>query len=181
MILAGIIAGLPTFLGQTISVYDRSQIFTFALFFAVVALTIAAIVVMHEAVRNIPVQYSRQVRGARLSGAVSSHIPLRLNMGGVIPIIFAISIVLLPSVIGQFFANARTEFVREGAQWLFQTFQNQLVYGIAYFVLVFGFSYFYTSVVFHPDRVAENLQQQGGFIPGIRPGQNTSQYLVQGE
>ncbi|MFH1404470.1 MAG: preprotein translocase subunit SecY [Patescibacteria group bacterium] len=177
LIFAGIIAGLPTFLGQTISIFDKSQLVTVVLFALFVVLTIVGIVLMNEAQRNIPVQYARQVRGSRLSGAVSSHIPLRLNMGGVIPIIFAISIILLPSVIGQFFINARTEFIREAAQWLIQTFQNQLVYGIVYFVLVFVFAYFYTAVIFHPDRIAENLQKQGGFVPGIRPGPNTADYL----
>ena len=98
-------------------------------------------------------------------------------MGGVIPIIFAISIVLFPTVIAQFFLNAKTEFLRDAATWTLQTFQNQTVYGITYFVLVFVFAYFYTSVIFHPDQVAENIQKQGGFIPGIRPGKQTADYL----
>ena len=177
LILAGIIAGLPTQLGQTLTVYDRSQIITLILFVVAVIVTIIGIVVMNEAQRNIPVQYARHVQGARLSGAVMSHIPLRLNMGGVIPIIFAISIILFPTVIAQFFLNARTEFLREAATWTLQLFQNQVFYGIIYFVLVFLFTYFYTAVIFHPDRVAENIQKQGGFIPGIRPGKSTSDYL----
>ncbi len=177
MILAGIVAGLPTFLSQSLSIYDRSQLVTMILFLAVTILTVVAIVVMNEAQRNIPVQYARQVRGSRLSGAVTSHIPLRLNMGGVIPIIFAISIVLFPTVIAQFFLNAKTEFLREAATWTLQVFQNQLFYGITYFLLVFLFTYFYTAVIFHPDQVAENVQKQGGFIPGIRPGKNTADYL----
>ena len=132
---------------------------------------------MHEAQRNIPVQYARAVQGSRLSGAVTSHIPMRLNMGGVIPIIFAISIILFPTVIAQFFLNAKTEFLRTAATWTLQVFQNQLIYGILYFVLVFLFAYFYTAVIFHPEEVAENIQKQGGFIPGIRPGKQTSDYL----
>ncbi len=177
MIFAGIIAGLPTFLSQALAVYDRSQLITAILFAVLAILTIVSVVVMNESQRNIPVQYARQVRGARLSGAVSSHIPLRLNMAGVIPIIFAISIILFPSVIAQFFLNARTEALRDAAQWVLQVFQNQLIYGIAYFVLVFVFTFFYTSVVFRPEQVAENIQNQGGFIPGIRPGKNTADYL----
>ncbi len=177
IIFAGILAGLPTFLGQALAVYDRSQLVTAIAFLVMVTVTIVAIVIMNEAHRNVPVQYARQIRGARLSGAVSSHIPLRLNMGGVIPIIFATSIILFPTVLAQFFINARTPFIRDAAQWVLQAFQDQLLYGVAYFLLVFAFTYFYTSVVFHPDRVAENLQKQGGFIPGIRPGKPTAEYL----
>lgn len=177
LILAGIIAGLPTLLSQTLSVYDRSQLITLILFVIVAVITVVGIVIMNEAQRNIPVQYTRHVQGARLSGAVTSHIPLRLNMGGVIPIIFAISIILFPTVIAQFFQTAKTELLRNIAEWTIRIFQDQLFYGIAYFVLVFFFAYFYTAVVFHPDRVAENIQKQGGFIPGIRPGKNTSEYL----
>ncbi len=177
LILAGIIAGLPTFLSQSFAVYDKSQLITFILFLLVSIITVVAIVIMNEAERNIPVQYARQVRGSRIAGSVSSHIPLRLNMGGVIPIIFAISIVLFPTVIAQFFLNAKSEALRSAATWTLQIFQNQLFYGIIYFSLVFLFAYFYTAVVFHPDQVAENIQKQGGFIPGIRPGKNTADYL----
>jgi preprotein translocase subunit SecY len=177
LILAGIIAGLPTLLSQSLVVYDRSQLITMILFAVAAVITVIGIVIMNEAQRNIPVQYARHVQGARLSGAVTSHIPLRLNIGGVIPIIFAISIILFPTVIAQFFLNARTELLREIANWTIQLFQNQLFYGVIYFVLVFLFTYFYSAVVFHPDQVAENIQKQGGFIPGIRPGKNTSEYL----
>lgn len=177
MILAGIIAGLPTTLSQSLAVYDRSQLITMILFVVAAIVTVVGIVIMNEAQRNIPVQYARHIQGARLSGAVTSHIPLRLNMGGVIPIIFAISIILFPTVFAQFFLNARTEILRNAASATIQLFQNQIFYGVAYFVLVFLFTYFYSAVVFHPDQVAENIQKQGGFIPGIRPGKNTSDYL----
>jgi preprotein translocase subunit SecY len=177
VILAGILAGLPTTLSQSLAVFDKSQLITLALFTVATIVTVISIVIMHEAQRNIPVQYARQMHGSRISGAVSSHIPLRLNMSGVIPIIFAISIVLFPTVLSQFFLNAKTEFLRTAANWTLQVFQNQIVYGVIYFVLVFFFSYFYTAVIFHPDRVAENIQKQGGFIPGIRPGKPTAEYL----
>ncbi len=177
LILAGIIAGLPTFLSQSLSVFDSSQLVTVILFLVATLITVVSIVIMNEAERNIPVQYARQVRGSKLSGSVQSHIPLRLNMGGVIPIIFAISIILFPSMIAQFFVNARTEILRDVANWTIQIFQNQLFYGVSYFLLVFLFAYFYTAVIFHPDQVAENIQKQGGFIPGIRPGKNTAEYL----
>jgi preprotein translocase subunit SecY len=177
LILAGIIAGLPTFLSQSFAIYDKSQLITFILFVLVSIITVVAIVIMNEAERNIPVQYARHVRGSRIAGSISSHIPLRLNMGGVIPIIFAISIVLFPTVIAQFFMNAKSQILRDVATGTLQLFQNQLFYGIVYFSLVFLFAYFYTAVVFKPEQVAENVQKQGGFIPGIRPGKNTSDYL----
>ncbi|NQV90676.1 preprotein translocase subunit SecY [Candidatus Uhrbacteria bacterium] len=177
LILAGIVAGLPTFFSQSLAVYDRSQLISLIAFVVMAIVTVVAIVVMNEAQRNIPVQYARAVRGSRLSGAVSSHIPLRLNMGGVIPIIFAISIVLFPTVIAQFFLGAKTEFLRDAATWILQVFQNQAIYGGLYFTLVFVFAYFYTAVIFHPDQVAENIQKQGGFIPGIRPGKQTAEYI----
>lgn len=178
LIFAGIIAGLPNFFSQSLALYDRTQIITAVVFAVLTLVTIAAVVVMHEAHRNIPVQYARQMRGSRLSGAVGSNLPIKLNIAGVIPIIFAISIILFPSVVAQFFLNARTPALRTAAEWALQMFQNQLVYGIVYFALVFAFTYFYTSVIFHPDRVAENLQKQSGFVPGIRPGKPTAEYIA---
>jgi len=177
MILASILAGLPTFLSQNFAIVDRSQIITIILFVLAALVTIVSIVIMNEAQRNVPVQYARQVRGVHNRGAVTSHIPLRLNMGGVIPIIFAVSIILFPTVLAQFFLNARSEFLRNTAQYILELFQNGLFYGILYFVSVFVFAYFYTAVVFHPDEVAENLQKGGSFIPGIRPGKQTADYL----
>jgi preprotein translocase subunit SecY len=177
LIFAGIIAGLPNVLGQSLAVYDRTQLVTIIVFAALVLVTIVAVVVMHEAQRNIPVQYARQMRGSRLAGAVGSSLPIKLNIAGVIPVIFAISIILFPTVAAQFFLTARTPALRIAAEWAMRLFQNQLVYGVVYFVLVFAFTYFYTSVIFHPDRIAENLQKQSGFIPGIRPGKPTAEYI----
>lgn len=176
IIFAGIVAGLPKFFTQAVSA-GSIDLVTAVLFAILVIVTVLGIVVMNEAQRNIPVQYARQVRGSRLAGAVTSHIPLKLNMGGVIPIIFAVSVILFPTVIAQFFVNARTEWVRSAATWTLATFQNQLVYGIVFFALVFAFTFFYATVVFHPDSVAENLQKQGSFVPGIRPGKPTAEYL----
>lgn len=177
LIFAGIVSGLPGYFSQSLALFDRTQVVTAVVFAVLTVVTITAVVVMHEAQRNIPVQYARQMRGSRLSGAVGSNLPIKLNIAGVIPIIFAISIILFPSVIAQFFLNARTPALRSAAEWTLAMFQNQLVYGIAFFALVFAFTYFYTSVIFHPDRVAENLQKQSGFIPGIRPGKPTAEYI----
>jgi preprotein translocase subunit SecY len=134
-------------------------------------------VLITEAQRNVQVSYAKRVRGMRVYGGVDTHLPLRVNMAGVIPIIFAISIILFPPMIAQFFVRAQTLWVAQAAQWVIDVFQNQLVYGILYFVFVVGFTYFYTAVIFHPDQIAEHLQKQGGFIPGHRPGKPTAQYL----
>ncbi|MCI0479467.1 preprotein translocase subunit SecY [Candidatus Uhrbacteria bacterium] len=178
MIFAGILAGLPQQASQLLITYDASQFFVWALYAFIAVLTIVGVVFVTEAQRNIPVQYARQVRGqGTLSGGIASNLPLRVNMAGVIPIIFAISILLIPSVVAQYLVNARSEWLADAARWVLATMQNQTIYGALYFLLVFAFTYFYTSVIFHPDRIAENLQKSGGFIPGIRPGKPTAEYL----
>jgi preprotein translocase subunit SecY len=131
-----------------------------------------------EAQRNIPVSYAKRVRGDKLYGGVNTHLPLRLNQAGVIPIIFAISVMLFPALIAQFFLNAKTAVIANYAQKIIELFNSQGVfYGVTYFVLVVMFTYFYTAVVFNPDEVAENVQKNGGFIPGLRPGRQTADYL----
>lgn len=177
MIFAGIIAGLPGFFQQQFVTFDKSEIFTLVLFAALTIATIIGVVFMNEGTRNIPIQYARRMRGSSMLSGVASHLPLKVNQAGVIPIIFAISIVLFPTMVAQFLMNAQSEFLQNLAVWINQAFANQLIYGIVYFVLVFGFTYFYTSVIFHPDRVADNLQKSGGFIPGIRPGPPTAKYV----
>ncbi len=177
LIFAGIIAGLPQAVQNAIATYDSQQILTMIGFAVIAILTVVGVVIITEGQRNIPVQYAKQIRGGRLFGGSSSHLPLRVNMAGVIPIIFAISVVLFPPMIAGFFVNAKTAWIASAASWTIGAFNNQLVYGVLYFILVFGFTYFYTEVIFHPDRIAENLQKQGGFIPGIRPGRHTSEYL----
>jgi preprotein translocase subunit SecY len=177
LIFAGILADLPTSLGQIMLTYDQSQLVTYVVYGCIAVLTIFGVVFINEGQRNIPIQYARQVHGTGSTGGVATHLPLRVNMAGVIPIIFAISIMLLPSVVAQFFVHARSPWLAQSAQMVINVLQNQVVYGIAYFLLVVLFTFFYTSVVFHPDRIAENLQKQGGFILGIRPGKPTAEYL----
>jgi preprotein translocase subunit SecY len=138
---------------------------------------VAAVVLANEGQRNIPIQYARRVRGQRLYGSTDTHLPIRILTAGVIPIIFALSIMLLPSMLGNFFAGAKSSWVANSAHWIQITFQNQTLYSIVYFALVVGFTFFYTSVIFRPKDVAENIQKQGGFIPGIRPGTQTREYL----
>lgn len=178
LIFAGIVSGLPQIVKQTMATYTQSDLFVLISFVVLAIFTVVGVVYLTEGQRNIPVQYAKQMRGTRSFGGSTTHLPLRVNMAGVIPIIFAISVVIFPSMVAQFFINARTEWIREVAVWTINIFQNQLIYGIVYFVLVFAFTFFYTEVVFHPNQIAENLQKQGGFIPGIRPGAQTSEYLA---
>lgn len=178
LILAGILADIPQAIGQLSATYDTSQFMTYLLYVVIALLTVVGVVFITEGQRNIPIQYARQVRSqGAMTGGVASRLPLRVNMAGVIPIIFAISLLLFPSVVAQFFVQARTPWVASAAQAVSSIIQNQLFYGIAFFLLVVLFTYFYTSVVFHPEQIAENLQKQGGFIPGIRPGKPTAEYV----
>lgn len=177
LIFAGIISSLPSTLNQTYVNYDPSMLFTIIGFIVIAIVTVIGVVIINEGQRNIPVQYARQVRGQRAFGGTTTHLPLRVNMAGVIPIIFAISVILFPTMIAQFFIHAQSPLIASIAQKTITIFQNQLIYGISYFILVFAFTYFYTEIVFHPSQIAENLQKQGGFIPGIRPGRHTTEYL----
>ncbi len=178
LIFAGIIAALPGVIQRTLAVFDPSQVANLLTFAIIAVITIIGVVIINEGTRNIPISYARHIRGNRMYGGVSTHLPLRVNMAGVIPIIFAIALILFPPMIANFFLHAKSQILVQISEFIIQVFQNQLIYGILYFVFVFGFTYFYTAVIFHPQQIAENLQKQGGFIPGIRPGKNTEEYLA---
>ncbi|MCK5415963.1 preprotein translocase subunit SecY [Candidatus Parcubacteria bacterium] len=177
LIFAGIVSGLPQMLQNAKAQYLPGDFMIYVIFAVLAVLTVIGVVYLTEGQRNIPVQYAKQMRGNQSYGGSTSHLPLRVNMAGVIPIIFAISVVIFPSMVAQFFVGAKTAWIANFATWTIDIFQNQLIYGLIYFVLVFAFTFFYTEVVFHPNQIAENLQKQGGFIPGIRPGKPTSEYL----
>ncbi len=178
VIFAGIVAVLPGSIQSLIQLYDPSQLPTIIAFLAVAVLVIAGVVLVTEAQRNIPVSYAKRVRGDKQFGGVDTHLPLRLNQAGVIPIIFALSLMLFPAIIAQFFLNAKTEIVARYAQKVIELTNTQgWEYGVVYFIMVVLFTYFYTSIVFNPDEVSENIQRNGGFIPGLRPGQQTANYL----
>jgi preprotein translocase subunit SecY len=179
LIFAGIVSSFPGALRNFLINYSSADFYILVLFALIAILTVVGVVFINEGQRNIPVNYAKQVRGNNMYGGSSTHLPLRVNMSGVIPIIFAISLVLFPTLIAQFFVQAKTMWVANAAVKIITLFQNQLFYGIVYFLLVFGFTYFYTAVIFHPQKMAENLQKQGGFIPGIRPGVETERYLGQ--
>jgi len=175
LIFAGIVAALPTAVQNAIVNYTSSDLTTYILFAIIAVVTIVGVVIITEGQRNIPISYARQVRG-RGAGANSS-LPLRVNMAGVIPIIYAISVVLFPPMIAQLFVNG-TGFLARASGVIINLFNNQIFYGALYFLLVFGFTYFYTAVIFRPEKMAEDLQRQGAFIPGIRPGKQTEEYLA---
>ena len=177
LIFAGIVANLPGKVQQAAVSFDAADVTNLIMFAAIALITIIGVVLITQAQRNIPVSYARRVRGMKMYGGVDTHLPLKVNMAGVIPIIFAISIILFPPMIAQFFMRAQSMIVVRFAQGVVNLFQNSLFYGVMYFVLVFIFTYFYTAVIFHPGQIAENLQKQGGFIPGIRPGKPTAGYL----
>jgi len=177
IIFAGIVAGLPSALSQIFTIGDSSQIFLYIGLLLVVIVAIASIVFITEGQRNIPVSYAKRIRGNRMYGGTTSHLPLRVNQAGVIPIIFAMSIMLFPGMIANFLANVSNPMVANLAKTIGNIFQNQWFYGSFYFILVVAFTYFYTAVVFDPNKIAESLQKQGGYIPGIRPGGNTAEYL----
>jgi preprotein translocase subunit SecY len=177
IIFAGIVARLPQSIQQTASLYDPSKLPEIIGFVLVGLLVIAAVVYVTEAQRNIPVSYAKRVHGNKTYGGVNTHLPLRVNQAGVIPIIFAISVMLLPGLVANFFVGARTPGIAHAATKIVTLFQNQNFYAGLYFVLVILFTYLYTSIVFNPDEIAENVQKNGGFIPGMRPGRQTADYL----
>ncbi len=177
IIFAGIVAGLPAIVSQTLFSFDAAQIPLYLGFLAVAVVIIYGVVVVTEAERPIPVTYAKQVRGNKVYGGVSTYLPLRLNQAGVIPIIFALSILLFPQMILNVLSNLDLNWVSRASEVVQSFFENQWLYAGAYFVLVFVFTYFYTAVTFDPDAISKNLQRNGAFVPGVRPGSHTSEYL----
>lgn len=177
IIFAGIVASLPTFALQFKEIYDETQIFTYIALVVILIVTILGVVFVTEGKRIIPISYARRMRGGQHYGGARTHLPLRVNQAGVIPIIFAVSLVLFPSMVGQILMQLDNETLQSFGTWLTGLFSNQAVYGIVYFSLVVLFTYFYTAVVFDPQKIADNLQRQGGYVEGKRPGKETADYL----
>ncbi len=177
LIFAGILSRLPANLGQVTSIANQQNIFNILVIVILAFVVIGAVVVINEAHRRVTVQYARRVKGGRYYGGGATHLPIKINQAGVIPIIFAVSIILLPSMIATFLASAANANVAHIAKQVKDFFENPLYYSSIYFFLVLVFTYFYTSVTFQPQKVADDLRKYGGFIPGIRPGKSTSDYL----
>lgn len=178
LITAGILGRIPVLVGQTVSTTTAETSMNTLIFIGLGLLVIAGIILVNEATRQITVLYAKRVRGNKTSGGQATHLPLRLNQAGVIPIIFAVSIVLLPSMLANFLRTSPNQILSAIAQNISIWFQpNGAVYNITYFLLVVGFTYFYTAIIFNPKKIAEEIQKHGGFIPGIRPGTPTAGYL----
>jgi preprotein translocase subunit SecY len=181
VITAGIVSAFPGTVNTLYAKYNgapTSDLLQLGAFVLVGALALAFIIFMNEGQRNLPVTYARRVRGSKVYGGVDTHLPIKVNASGVVPIIFAISMVIFPSIIAQFLKQADNQSVVNFAIAMEDFFKNQWYYAGIFFVLVLFFTYFYTFIIFQPKQIAENLQKQGGYIPGIRPGEDTELYLT---
>lgn len=178
LIFASIVAGIPPVLGQTLGLaqFDQTKIIPLAIVAVVTIALTALVVLVTEGVRQIPVTYAR--RGTR---GASSTLPIRVNQAGMIPIIFSVSLITFPTIIAQFLQGSTNETVRTASRWLIDHLNasspGPLYMGL-YFGFVVAFTYFYVSITFNPEQVAENIQKRGGFVPGLRPGSETAGYLA---
>ncbi len=178
LIFAGIVGRLPVVAGKTISSITPEAATNIAMFAVLAVLVIAATVFVNEAVRRVTVHYARRIRGNKIYGGSTSYLPLRVNQAGVIPIIFAVSLVLLPSLVGGFLTQLSNPLLASIGRFFTTLFNpNSISYNAIYFLLVVGFTYFYTAITFNPTKISGEIQKYGGFIPGIRPGTPTAQYL----
>lgn len=177
IIFAGIIAGLPTQLSQIFLNFSRADLPNYLIYGVLAIAVIYAVIFITEGQRNIPISYSKQSRGSLVNSHIDTYLPLKVNQAGVMPIIFAVSLVFFPQIIANIVLQTNIAWAVDGARFINSLYSNQIFYSISYFILVIVFTYLYTSIVFEPKSIAENLQRQGGFITGIRPGEKTSQYL----
>ncbi|MBI4121126.1 MAG: preprotein translocase subunit SecY [Parcubacteria group bacterium] len=178
IIFAGIVAALPATVQQLIFTFDVAQIPVYLGFLTAAIIIVAGIIWITEAERPIPVSYAKRVRGGRMYGGIQTYLPLRLNQAGGIPIIFALSILLFPQMIVNFLVGVDNTAVLAVGRMLQAFFNNTVLYAAFYFFLVFFFTYFYTAVTFDPHSIATNLQKNGAFIPGVRPGNTTADYIA---
>ncbi len=178
IIFAGIVGRLPASFGQTASIFSPENALNILIFVIMGICVIAGIVFINEAKRKIRIQYARRISGQKMYGGQSTYLPLKINQAGVIPIIFAVSLVLLPSMMANFLQGVPNDFVAHFAVGVTRFFRpDGFFYNFTYFILVIGFTYFYTAVIFNPKKVADEIKKYGGFIPGIRPGEPTVHYL----
>ncbi len=178
IIFAGIVAGLPKTIANAYANFNPADLPTYTLLLAMGAIVTAFVVFITEAERPIPITYSKQARMGQSAGQVSTYLPIRINQAGVMPIIFAISILLFPQMLMQYLSAANVDWASSVAQKIDLIISNPFIYAPVYFVLVVVFTFFYTAITFEPKTVAENLQKSGAFIPGIRPGRETMEFLA---
>ncbi|MBU0495782.1 MAG: preprotein translocase subunit SecY [Chloroflexi bacterium] len=176
IILANIVARLPSQIGSTL-ILGQNWVGVIV-FFAIAVITVVAIVMVQEGERRIPVHYAKRVRGRRIYGGGSTHVPIKVLSAGMIPLIFALSILAFPSLIGGYMQYSEGWVGDVGKTMVAWFSQDSMIYAASYFLMTIGFTYFYTMVIFEQQNLAENLQKQGGFIPGIRPGRPTQDYLM---
>lgn len=177
IIFAGIVSGLPTLAAQMYSLFLPSQIPMYIGFAVAVIAIIAGIVTISEAERPVPITYAKQVRGQKTYGGTSTYLPLRVNQAGVIPIIFALSLLVFPKIVANFMQLSSNPTLQSVATNISTFLENQTATSVIYFVLVFAFTFFYTAVTFDPEAIATNLQKNGAFIPGVRPGHSTAEHI----
>ncbi len=173
IIFAGIVARFPNAIVSTIRLIQAGELSIFLVLFLIVMMVgvIAAIIMMERGQRKIPVQYAKRVVGKKVFGGQSTHLPLKINTAGVIPPIFASSIIMFPATIAGFIAIPWVQSIAK------QLSPGTIIYTMLYVSMIFFFAYFYTAIVFNPVDIADNLKKYGGYVPGIRPGQKTSEYL----
>ncbi len=178
LIFAGIVGRMPVSLVQTLSLAETLNFFNLLVFVVMAVVVVAAICYVNEAQRQITVSYARRIRGSKMMGGSSSHLPLRVNQAGVIPIIFAVSFMLIPNMLASWLQTLPQPQVANVAAFVARLFNPQgWFYNLFYFILVIAFTYFYTAVSFNPEKIAEEIKKHGGFVPGIRPGKPTANYL----
>lgn len=178
LIFAGIVASVPSVLSQLIQAYIPSELFNYVLYGIVVLIVIIAVVLVNEAERRVGITYAKQVRGMSTYGGADTYVPMKVNQAGVMPIIFALSILLFPQMIAGWLLESDITWLAEAARGVNFVLQHNIWYPAIYFVLVFGFTYFYTAITFDPEAMAENLHKSGAFVPGIRPGSSTEEYFA---
>jgi len=177
IIFAGIVSRLPQAISTALFNYDPAMLPTYIAFVVLAVIVIAGVVFVNEGERKIPVSYAKQVRGNKIYGGVNTYLPLRVNQAGVIPIIFAISLLLFPQFFAQISSIISPAFSLKFNAIVSGFFANIPLYSLAYFILVVLFTYFYTAITFDPQEISKNLQRSGGFIPGIRPGEATTEMI----
>jgi preprotein translocase subunit SecY len=176
LIFAGIIAMTPMLIRELLVGWDLARVHIYLLFLGIALLVIAAVVLINEGRRNIPVSYAKRIRGMKMYGGTSTYLPLSINPTGVMPIILAMSIILFPGIIAGFFVGVEG-IIGVIAKTITNLFENPWIYSSLFFILIVFFTYFYTAITFEPKTIATNLQKMGGFIPGVRPGQPTVDFI----
>ncbi len=178
IIFAGIVSSLPGVISQLMLAYTPSELFNYVLYGIVIIIVVISVVLVNEAERHIPITHAKQSRGMNTYGGSESYVPMKVNQAGVMPIIFALSILLFPKMIANYFLNSSIVWLSHTASIVNLVLNHDIWYPVIYFIMVFGFTYFYTAITFDPDAMSENLAKSGSFVPGIRPGNATSEYFA---